>query len=849
MNDKSNISSLCRIKVNKMLSSLNLNNNIFVPKYTLINKNEEKYSLSKEKSSKSIHSNILKNNNSNIKESKNKIIIETTEDNYTKQPIDFIINHGVLVYQRNLKGEEIINLGINNEYLRNNNFKVDKNGTKQSFSNDKNKYIKSNNSKKCLFSINDMLSLNNKNKNYSYFRNNGFNTKNLNSTLNSNSSVNSMNINNIKYIGNKNKFNKAHTQLNINNKKNIINYVRKKNNYNENTFHIIRKKRINQPTNNDENKTLNNKTDIRDTCKFNTKIKISPKKQKHNFIINTNFKILKLIHSLHITKNFYLKKYFKIFSSSISKKLNNFINNQKNEIDTNKVINNNEKNIIYNQENNKSNCILVNKTLSPNTTNKYELLNNSNKNLNLLISKNLRFFSKDKNNGNNKDENRSERRSSELFRNSKSLQKKYEQIIRRKKKQKTLAFSNRYRDINSPGIEKDYFSDINKTNSFSNLYDNNSVNSFQLKNNYHYINQLYTENSLDNENNKENKNNNIISNINVNDNLDENKSVKHNKKNPIKLVKNNEKSNIRFNKYIKYNNKRKKNNSYNHFENNYNSMNENNNLKKYSMNINNKKNSNNNSVNNNNKNKNIFKKVFIHKRKNYFLEDKNILKIKEKINKRNNTYINDNYYYNFKNKYIAFLIKNICTRDRRIFVHINYIPLFLSSYKINCRKYNINLLRVENVYNYEYITNKNKIKRKNEFEKKLSLIREEDEKSKYFNSSKSSIKLEEDMNSNKKKDNNIRLTKNIKEKIPHLAIIVNLLQKYYCKYHENKKKKFIFYLKIISLVESINKIIQNKVKDNIFIKYIKKIIEERNKLKKGDLFNCKNDKNIECDKK
>ena len=43
-NQKNNIVTLCRIKVNKMLSSLNTNNqNIFVPKYTIAKKTESNY--------------------------------------------------------------------------------------------------------------------------------------------------------------------------------------------------------------------------------------------------------------------------------------------------------------------------------------------------------------------------------------------------------------------------------------------------------------------------------------------------------------------------------------------------------------------------------------------------------------------------------------------------------------------------------------------------------------------------------------------------------------------------------------------------------------------------------------
>ena len=123
MNSKKDIGSLCRIKVNKMLSSINSHKNIFIPNYTLFNKNEEKYSyLNKTKG----NSTKVNQNKYKPKDIMSKSKITTNEENYNNQPIDFIINHGVLVYQRNFKGEEIINLGINNEYLKKNNFSNNK---------------------------------------------------------------------------------------------------------------------------------------------------------------------------------------------------------------------------------------------------------------------------------------------------------------------------------------------------------------------------------------------------------------------------------------------------------------------------------------------------------------------------------------------------------------------------------------------------------------------------------------------------------------------------------------------------------------------------------------------------
>ena len=123
---------------------------------------------------------------------------------------------------------------------------------------------------------------------------------------------------------------------------------------------------------------------------------------------------------------------------------------------------------------------------------------------------------------------------------------------------------------------------------------------------------------------------------------------------------------------------------------------------------------------------------------------------------------------------------------------------------------------------------KKKNKRNNEFGKKLSLIREEDEKSKNLNSTKSSIKLEEDLNSNKNNANNIRITQNIRGNYLNIVKIVNLLEKYFGECHKGKKKEFIFNLKIIFLLESIKKIIQRNTKKTLFIKYNKKINEQQN---------------------
>ena len=70
---KDELISQCRIKVNKMLSSSNNNNNIFIPKYTIANKNESKYLYNSnnaiKKQNKKINSKIIIKDNNKKKKS------------------------------------------------------------------------------------------------------------------------------------------------------------------------------------------------------------------------------------------------------------------------------------------------------------------------------------------------------------------------------------------------------------------------------------------------------------------------------------------------------------------------------------------------------------------------------------------------------------------------------------------------------------------------------------------------------------------------------------------------------------------------------------------------------------
>ena len=529
MTSQKDIGSLCRIKVNKMLSSLNSNKNIFIPKYTISNRNEEKYSYLTKSKGKSIKTNHnIKNNNTNNKPKMNQSNIITTEENYTKQPIDFIINHDVLIYQRNFKGEEVVNLGINNEYLRKNKFNMVKNDNTiyqtDSYFRHKNNYSINDNSSKQSHSIQKRLKLNysrktlssmsdmplTKNKNNSNSQQKKILSTNLNTTQNSISSMNSINVKNFlasskNKIGNNKK--KINTNLNVKNPKKVINFVRrkKKSNTEQGKLLIFRKNKNNSTfTGNDENIRLNNKTDIKDNniiphvidnkyyTAYNNKNNIqkiennkitklidaiiSPKNQEivnKDINLEIDIKIHKLYKSIDILIKYYLKIYYNIMKNNISEKIklkNEYIdkidiNYQSNDkenkivkININKIILDKckqkkcSKNSFYSkneQKHQKSNSIIVNKKLSSNSTNVKEMHeNHSNHNLSLLISKNLRFFSNDKYTN-----NKNETRKSELYRDSKSLQKKYEQICRRKKKDLTMTFPRKLKNNNYDAME------------------------------------------------------------------------------------------------------------------------------------------------------------------------------------------------------------------------------------------------------------------------------------------------------------------------------------------------------------------------------------------------------------
>ena len=499
---KDELISLCRIKVNKMLSTLNNNNkNIFKPTYTLTNRNQSKY--------------FYNSNNINKKQNK-KIISENINNinsiNYKKAKPDFIINHGVLVYQKNMKGEEIINFGINKNKINGN--RISNNNaiykTQTDFHKKIKKKIKTDNSKKTIhFSLKD-TSLNNKNI------------------------YNKENIENINFNYNE---------------KNLINTSKQKS-----YVHYKSKPK--------ENKNKNSKI---------------------KYLINK----IKKIFNKKITSVFNILKYLCFENSDLN-------------LDTETILINDKK----------SNSIYVNKRLTSNTISSRS--NSHFKNLSSLISKNFQFFSK-----NSKEK--------ELYRDSKSLEKKYEQICRRKKLNMTMTFTDSFKKNIFSNENKNFLSERNN-NSYTNFIDNNN-SLYTLCTNTNRI--RYNEIALQSPDiiNKD-----IKQKINTH-------SFRENSINKINLIENN-----------------------------------------YS---------------------------------------------KNKINKRIEKYLSKEKRKSQINKYYFHSIKNICTNDKRIYIHINYLPYII---KNKNKKIDLNISKT---FEFNYISKKRK-KPKKRF---LTLIKEEEE-SKVLNSFK-----------------------------------------------------------------------------------------------------------------
>ena len=612
-NQKNNIVTLCRIKVNKMLSSLNTNNqNIFVPKYTIAKKTESNYNSNLNTNNKQV-----KKVDNNKKRIFKKNILKNKDEN---RPIDFIINHGVLIYQRNMQGEEIINYGINknnNKIIKSKNIN-NKSGKilYRTGSNYNKNRIKTDNSKKSINTTRTTfdISLASKNDNlnkhflWSNTLDNYYNKQNI-----ENSFINSNINNNI-----------------INNNSNTNKTILKKNN----TNYLLRKYKKNKPQTKSE---INNK------------------------IIYLT-KILKNIFSKKLKNIFLFLKFY-------------FQQNNENKADINKNIS--IKQELKNQINKiiihkKTDSIVVNKRFSSNLTN--------------LISKNFKFFTKEK-------------EEPELYRDSKSLEKKYEQICRRKKLNLTMTSIGKFRqkEDNLNENNNNYLSERNTYNSFSSFTYNNNIKNIMSNKKYYKNSTSLINNSVNNE----------ISAI-----TDSINSITENYNYKIKSIENNKKDKNIFSYRIDKNQIiRNENTSYN-FSNSYSTFKDES-LNNYEV---------------------IRKKITLYK--NYFKREKNTsnTKVKKFLEKRKNN-INENKFY---------IIKDIITKDKRLYIRINYLPLISFENKNTNRKIKLNISKI---FDFSYIQI-NKIrkrfnKRKNELKQKLSLIKEEEEKN-------SSIKLLDKRNNNSK---------------------------------------------------------------------------------------------------
>ena len=696
------------------------------------------------------------------------------------------------------------------------------------------KKLMNSNSKKRLISISNLPSSKTK-KNISIIQNKK-NNINLKINQNSMNNLNSINIKNILSSSNKQNITDKSNSSGINTKKLLINYTRKKNT-NSNKYLIIkRKKNLNNILGKEEDTYLNNKKISKMNTNYNNiipkvnkksyaihlKRKIKEKDKNENRNLRLSDKILSannsIIGKIEIEKEiieffkkiikYYMKKYFYLFINKIK-------DNKKEErgkrLNINKYILENSRlnkkiqNSFEFQNHKRSKSISINRKLSSSSLISKDIQKNKNKrkNLSLLISKNLRFFSTEK-----------EDKGSELYRDSKSLQKKYEQIYNRKRREMAMTFSNRIKNDSVSIFENNYLSDINKTNSFSNFNDNNSINSINIGLNQKKFRQIFYKDNNNNINNSDNrKDKNIYK---------------------IKLIKGNNKQkkiiSYRIEKTCEKNNQKVENTPKNLSEiknikyktNNYNNGNNNNNS--IDANINNK--------NNNSKKKCSFNiivdnniddfKVNKRIRKNNELKNKNDVKIKEIYTNNGKNILNDK-----KKKIKIHIIKNICTKDKRIFINIKYFPMILKSR--NIIKNNYKNLKIKKIINYNYICirrSKNVIKRNSEFEKKLSLIREEDEKSKIQNSYNSIKYIDEDrLNSSKAININIRMLKDKKNYKLYLTKMINILEQLYFNFYINDKKNLIKRLKVIYFIFHIKKIINNKIKNaNVF-----KLLKQKSK--------------------
>ena len=189
-----------------------------------------------------------------------------------------------------------------------------------------------------------------------------------------------------------------------------------------------------------------------------------------------------------------------------------------------------------------------------------------------------------------------------------------------------------------------------------------------------------------------------------------------------------------------------------------------------------------------------------------------VLNLKEKINNINNSHYNKNY--------ICKTIKNIFTKDKKLYIHINYVFFIPSKikYKSNFEANN-KYLNISHNYEYSYTAkensfnlNKNKISKK-----KLTSIKEEEEKS------KCSISLSMILENSKIVDG-------------YNSIII-LLERMKKNYIIKMKKIFLSKMKSINLIKCLNKIFRIIIFKNIYLININEKKETKNNFPKDNDIN------------
>ena len=433
----------------------------------------------------------------------------------------------------------------------------------------------------------------------------------------------------------------------------------------------------------------------------------------------------------------------------------------------------------------------------------------------------------------------------ELFRDTKELNKKFEQIQRRKKKSerknrdlsldqsKDISIDksiNKSADINRIKDSEEYyeFSELRKYVQALKNHNNLKKNILNIGRNDKYINQI---NSIENDNN----NNVVKSNINNKDDRNNNfnfafsKTFYNNKKD---ILNKNENKNIKIGDNIKLKKERRTDMARKNIQNlkikNANTLDKNNNFlmkdKKYNSNYEK------NYIEDNNKVKvNINKKIILNNKENNIKKNEIIINNNNKINAKNNFHNNYNIlslsnskltnspnknyniYYSTKNnkinnntKFYSNLIKDISTKDKRININIYY---YNYSKKNNQTKLRYDFLEKENKYSICILGSNNIIKNNiTKLKNKLAAIKEEEisnQNSKIYDESGTF--------------DNINLYENKKNKII---------------YHQNE----LLYSKFAKIINHIikqyfmNRIkaINNKINKNIYYKKKENIINEKN---------------------